>query len=211
MIKPLGRFEDRQAFVDSWNAQASLEPSFGRLNSHYTRLENRPSGFNHLGRFYFGDIIELKDFPDTGYSTLLTKGMSGFVLQAPADCKDKLGIELAWTLKSECISTPAVEALAALADTFIARRVGPHHNEVVEFDFSSIPQQTGLTAFLASHEYWFTDGLEKIPGPVATYIFELFALRASEARLAAKDIDEFSDLMQASEIEPEDLSRQAGL
>jgi len=211
MTKLLGRFEDRQTYADNWREQAALEPAFNRLNAHYANFEDRASGFNHRGRFYFGDIIELKDFPDTGYSTLLTKGMSGFPLQTPADPGSKLGIELAWTLNAPCVSTTAVEALATLADQLIARRVSPHHNEVLDFDFSSIPEQTGLAAFLACHEYWFTDGLEEISGPVTTYIFELFALRATEARLAKKDIEEFSEQMEACAIEPEDISRRTGL
>jgi len=211
-MRSLGRFEDDQSYADDWAAQAELEPDFKRLNAHYASFEGRPAGFSHVGRFYFGDIIELKEFPHVGYSTLLTKGLSGFLLQTPANPRDKMGIELAWTLKHSYDPGAVAEALATLADQFIARRTGPHHNEVLDFDFSSIPGQDGPKAFLVSHQYWFTDGLEEIAGPTTTtYIFELFALRATEARLAVKDIDEFSELMQASEIEPEDLSRKVGL
>lgn len=88
-------------FRQWWSDQAADEPFFGRLNAHYARLEAGPSasGFEHVGSFPFGDIIAIMDFRVEGYSTLLTRGLSGFHVRTHGDEHDLIRVELAWTLK----------------------------------------------------------------------------------------------------------------
>lgn len=86
-------------FRQWWSDQAADEPFFGRLNAHYALLEAGPSGFEHVGSFPFGDIIAIMDFPAEGYSTLLTRGLSGFHVRTHGDDHDLIRVELAWTLK----------------------------------------------------------------------------------------------------------------
>lgn len=199
---------DLDSYFRSWQHFASVEPFFQELNSHYARFESRPAGFVHRGRFFFGDVIELNEFPGPGYSTLLTKGLSGFCVDAPEE-GSKVRVELAWTIKQRCVCEEAVGILVGVADFLLGRRTAFHQNEVVEFDFSGLPRKNHLSSFLASNGHWFSEGDDEIKADIPMYILELFAVNESEAKLAMKDIDEFSDVMISNEVGPEDLWRTA--
>lgn len=149
-------------FRQWWSDQAADEPFFGRLNAHYARLEAAPSGFEHVGSFPFGDIIAVMDFPAAGYSTLLTKGLSGFHLRTHSDDHDLIRVELAWALKRESVSETTAHLVAAVADHLLQQRRCFHQHEVFAFDFSRLAFPNRLSHFMASNGYWFAEGLERL-------------------------------------------------
>lgn len=194
-------------FRQWWSDQAADEPFFGRLNAHYAGLEAGPSGFEHVGSFPFGDIIAVMDFPAAGYSTLLTKGLSGFHLRTHSDEHDLIRVELAWTLKRDSVSEATAHLLAAVADHLLQQRRCFHQHEVFAFDFSGLAFPNRLTHFMASNGYWFTQGLERLDADIPMYVFELFSLTAEEAGAASRDVESFAEYVDGHGIEIENLHR----
>jgi hypothetical protein len=195
------------AFRLWWIDLEQDDPFFAALNGHYAMVESRPEGFDHLGGFAFGDVLALKALPDEGFSTLITKGLSGFRLLTHGDDREMIRAELAWTMKTDCVSDATVGLLATVADFVLERRRGFHQNEIFAFDFSGLPFENRLTCFMASNGYWFADGFERLGSDIPMYVFELFALTREEANIALQDVETFARHVDANDIDLENLAR----
>jgi hypothetical protein len=195
------------AFRLWWIDLEQDDPFFAALNGHCAMVESRPEGFDHLGGFAFGDVLALNALPDEGFSTLITKGLSGFRLLTHSDGREMIRAELAWTMKTDCVSDATVGLLATVADFVLERRRCFHQNEIFAFDFSGLPFENRLTCFMASNGYWFADGFERLGSDIPMYVFELFALTREEANIALQDVEAFARHVDANDIDLENLAR----
>ncbi|HVJ61660.1 MAG TPA: hypothetical protein VM555_02995 [Tahibacter sp.] len=173
-----------------WRSDRGQDAFERLLDEHYAALfAGRPVTVDER---VFGEILRVDDFPSNRYVTLITRGLSLFILDRGGSVTDGIRIELAWTVDRHAPIETLCDVIEWLVDPILESRAPPDINAIsARIDDVHAKGVIETRNVLFVTEQWISPSAAQIDNYFPMYIVEAVALNDPEAAIARDDIDAF--------------------
>jgi hypothetical protein len=194
--------EETKDLENYWRSHEGAEIYEEVLDAHFTRLFSTCAQVELIQELDELDIFVMQEHPFAGVNTIITKGMSAFILDGGER------VEYAITLRQKYSIDWAAAALATLVAAVLHNRQAlPEHQVIRNVDFGGIGTPVRVQHMIVLMGHWFQEGEFHINNFYPGHIFELMPVLEEEALLASSDVQAFFQRGRAGLIDTLDLCR----
>jgi hypothetical protein len=181
---------DKQETARYWRSDRGQNEFERLLDAHYAALFAGRS--ITVDKRAFGEILRVDDFPSNRYVTLITRGLSLFILDRGGSITDGIRIELAWTVDRHAPIETLCDVIEWLVDAMLESRAPPDINAIfARIDDAHAKGVIETRNVLFVTEQWIPPSAAQIDNYFPMYIVEAVALNDPEAVIARDDIEAF--------------------
>ncbi|MBI3148558.1 MAG: hypothetical protein HYZ17_08615 [Betaproteobacteria bacterium] len=190
-----------------WRSGEGMREYEGILERHFQLLESRLGVSTQVAGPVF-DVRVFDSFPSSEYATLVTYGLSGFIVPK-WDGDGCIREDLMWTFGRKMSVVLASSILFSLGDRMLSTRAAFAPSALVrDFDLGKYCRDCGNPpVFVTELAIWLDEDLALIESYFPTFVLECFPLAPSDVLLFETDEDSFYEACEQGRIDPTESSR----